>query len=284
VRRISPFVPVLVVALAAVLAGCGGDDDAPATAAGSADTTATTPSTTTTTTAPPEPLRILLVNDDGMQNPAIDVMVEELLAVDDVEVTVVAPAGERSGSSDQTTPDGAPYHRATTPGGIEGWAVDGFPADAVVVGLDELDLEPHLVLSGVNPGQNVGPFAAISGTVGVGRTAIRRQVPALAVSAGLQLDQEQFVYGARLALDWIAEHRDALLDGSHQTDTVTSINVPACPVDSMGPLQVVPRASELAEDVNPFESSCDQAVAAPETDVAAIVSGYPSNSQVPADL
>jgi 5'-nucleotidase len=282
VRRISPFVPVLVVALAAVLAGCGGDED-PAILADSADTTATT-TPSTTTTAPPEPLRILLVNDDGMENPAIDVMVEELLAVDDVEVTVVAPAGERSGSSDQTTPGGAPYHRATTPGGIEGWAVDGFPADAVVVGLDELDFEPHLVLSGVNPGQNVGPFAAISGTVGVGRTAIRRQVPALAVSAGLQLDQEQFVYAARLALDWIAEHRDALLDGSHQTDTVTSINVPACPVDSMGPLQVVPRASELAEDVKPFESSCDQAVAAPETDVAAIVSGYPSISQVPADL
>lgn len=280
-RHTTRHLLVLFVLLGAVLSAC---DDGTTAAPSTDSRDAPTSTSTTSTTAPPEPLRILLVNDDGMENPAIDVMVGLLLADEDIELTVIAPADERSGSSDQTTPGGAPYHRAATPGGVTGWAVDGFPADAVLVGLDELELDPHLVVSGVNPGQNVGPFAAVSGTVGVGRTAIRREIPALAVSAGLELDDEQYAFAADLALDWIVEHRDGLLGESHQTDTVTSINVPACPVAAMGELQAVPRALEFADGINPFESSCDQADPAPETDVAAIMAGYPSITQVPAEL
>jgi 5'-nucleotidase len=167
---------------------------------------------------------------------------------------------------------------------VPGWSVNGVPADAVVVGLEELDLDPHLVLSGINPGQNIGPFAALSGTVGVGRTAIRRGVPALAVSAGFDLDQEQFEFAAGLALDWITEHRDELVDGTAQTDTVTSINVPACPVAAMGDLQEVDRAPAFPEGADPFASSCDLADPDPETDYEALASGYPSIAQVPADI
>lgn len=272
IRRLAQPVAILFLA-ASVLAACSsGDPEAVA-------------ATTTTTTAPaPEPLRVLLVNDDGIQNPAIDVLLAVLSTEPDLEITVVAPAEERSGSGDKLTDGGAPYSEGTTPGGVAGYAVDGFPADAVVVGLDELELDPHLVLSGVNPGQNVGPFAAISGTVGVGRTAIRRGVPALAVSAGLELDQAQFRFAAGLARDWIRALRDALVAGEHQTDTVTSINVPACPVDAMGELQEVPRATEFAEGVNVFESSCDLSGPPPATDVDALLVGYPSISQVPAEL
>ena len=272
-RHRGRFRSALVVLLAvAALAGCSGDDGPEAA------------STTTREAAPTEPLRILLVNDDGIVNPAIDVMLGLLAAEDDVEVTVVAPAEERSGSSDRLTDGGAPYEKATTPAGVPGYSVDGFPADAVAVGLDDLGLDPHLVLSGVNPGQNIGPIAPASGTVGVGRTAIRRGVPALAVSAGLELDDEQFAFAAELALDWIAEHRAALLDGTHQTDTVTSINVPACPVSAMGELQAVPRATEIPAGANVFASSCDLRDPAPATDVAALLAGYPAITQVPADL
>jgi 5'-nucleotidase len=270
---------VLAVLAVAVVAGCGGDDGDP-DAAPKTTEAADSPGTT----AAPEPLRILLVNDDGIVNPAIDVMLALLAADDEVEITVVAPAEERSGSSDKVTVGGATYQESTTPGGVKGYAVNGYPADAVAVGLDELDLDPHLVVSGVNPGQNVGPLAAVSGTVGVGRTAIRRGVPALAVSAGLTFDEEQFAFAAGLARDWIGEHRTDLVAGSHQTDTVTSINVPACPVDEMGELQDVTRATELPEGVDVFASSCDLSDPAPATDIAALVVGFPSITQVPADL
>lgn len=276
-----PTVPVRMSAVAltaaVLLSACGGDDDEPAAAAQSTGAAAGT-------SGPAEPLEILLVNDDGIINPAIDVMLGILSEEPDLEITVVAPAEERSGSSDRLTEGGATYQEGTTPGGVSGYSVDGFPADAVVVGLEELDLDPDLVVSGVNPGQNIGPFAALSGTVGVGRTAIRRGVPALAVSAGLELDQEQFEFAAGLALDWIREHRDELVAGTAQTDTVTSINVPACPVAGMGELQEVPRAPEFPPGANPFASTCDLADPRPATDYAALAAGYPSITQVPADI
>ena len=43
----------------------------------------------------------------------------------------------------------------------------------------------RVVVSGVNSGQNVGPIAALSGTVGAARTAGRAGYPAVAVSASL---------------------------------------------------------------------------------------------------
>jgi 5'-nucleotidase len=281
VRRTSRLVAFLAAALVALLAAaCSDGGTTTPAASGVADTT-----TTTSTTEPQvETLRILLVNDDGMTNPAIDVMLGILAAEPDLDITVVAPAEERSGTSDNLTEGGAAYEPATTPGGARGYAVHGFPGDAVVVGVDELGFDPHLVVSGVNPGQNVGPFAAVSGTVGVGRIAIRRGIPALAVSAGLELDEEQFAFAANLALEWIREHREALTSGSHQTDTLTSINIPACPVAVMGELQEVALAAALPEGVNVFESSCDLSDPAPATDVAAIVAGYPSITQVPAEL
>lgn len=290
--RLPSRVAAVIVTLGVIaLAGCS-DDAESAESLSSTPTDATTTSTTSTTTTAPEPecpsaqrpLQILVANDDGVINPAIDVMVDLLGAIDGIELTIVAPAEERSGSSDRTTPGGAPFQEATTPGGHPAYSVDGFPADSVLVALDELGLDPDLVLSGVNPGQNVGPFAALSGTVGVGRTAIRRGYPALAVSAGIQFDQAQFEFAAGLARDWIVENCEALVDGTAQTDTVTSINVPACPPAQIGELQSVPRAAEIAEGVNVFESRCDLSDSAPADDVTALIAGYPAITQVPAEL
>ena len=292
-RRSVPASLALCALLLASLLGCSdGDDDT-----SNRDTTTEAAEGGDSTTAPAEPagvcgsaddpLRIVLVNDDGVINPAIDALIEALGDDEAVELTVVAPADERSGSSDSTTPGGAAYEEATTPAGHEAYAVDGFPADAVGVALDDLGLDPHLVLSGINPGQNFGPLAAISGTVGVGRTAVRRGYPALAVSGGLEIDEEQLAFGADLATDWIAEHCDALLDGSAQTDTVSSINLPDCPVADMGELKEVPVAAdvpELPEGEDIFTSTCDQSDPDPADDLAAARAGYPTLSQVPPDI
>lgn len=262
---------------------------APSTAAPTTAAPTTAESTTTTeagcTTAATGPLRIVLVNDDGVINPAIDVLIGALSSNDrfTADVTVVAPADERSGSSDKTTEGGATYEEAKTPGGNAAYAVNGFPADSVLVALDQLGLKPQLILSGINPGQNVGPFAAISGTVGVGRTAIRRGVPALAVSASPQFDQAQFDFAASLAIGWISEHCAELVAGTAQTDTVSSINIPTCPPADMGELVAVERATKFPDGANVFESSCDLS-APPTDDVAAILVGYPSITQVPADI
>ena len=284
VRLFAPALPVL----ALLVASCGDTDRVAPQAAGT--TAPVAPAVTgSSCTSGAQPLQIVLVNDDGVINPAIDVLIDRLAQTGGpaVEVTVVAPAQERSGSSDRTTPTGAAHRKTTTPGGNEAYAVDGYPADAVIVALDRLGLRPHLVVSGINPGQNFGPFAALSGTVGAARTAIRRGVPALAVSAGLRFDPARFAVGADLAAAWITEHCAALTARTHQTGTVTSINVPDCAPDRMGPLQKVPRAlvmPPLAEGENIFESTCDLGDPAPADDIAAVRSGYPSLTPVEPDL
>lgn len=270
---------------AVAIPGCGGDDDGTTTS----PTTTEAAVETGCTTGQAGPLEIVLVNDDGVVNPAIDVLIDRLAQDGDIEldVTVVAPADERSGTADRSTPGGATYTQAATPGGNPAYAVDGFPADAVLVALDDLGLEPHLVVSGINPGHNFGPFATISGTVGAARTAIRRGVPALAVSAGLTFDEEQFAVGADLAAGWIEDNCQALIDRSFPTETLASINIPACAPEEMGPLREVPRAEEmpqLPEGEDVFSSTCDLADPEPADDVTAVRSGYPALTQIEADI
>ncbi len=272
---------VLAFLAAGVLSGCGDDD----TSADAAPTTTADPVETTTTTEAGETLTILVTNDDGIGAPGIDALVTALAAMDDVEVVVVAPAENQSGSSDNTTPDGATSAPGTTAGGVEGTAVAGFPADAVNVALGELGIEPDLVVSGVNKGQNVGPLAAVSGTVGAARTAIRQGVPAVAVSAGLR-DETDFAAAAALVVEWIEENRAAIADGSIGTDEVVSFNIPDCTAGDIGAVVEVPLADELPEGVNVFETDCsvDRTDVEPESDVDAIVNGVAAETLVPAEL
>lgn len=272
-RRVLGLFAVLV--SCAVPVGCSGDDAAEST-------TSTTASTTTTTA--PETLRILVSNDDGIGSEGLDVLVRGLMELPNVEVSVVAPAENKSGSGDTTTPGGAAYTDGATASGKEGTAVAGFPADTVDVALDELGLEPHVVVSGVNEGQNIGPLASISGTVGVARAAIRRGVPAIAASAGAAFDEAQFRVAVDMVTQWIEDHRAALVAGEGGTEDAVSINVPVCPPEKMGDPVEVPLAARFPDGANPFVSRCDLAGPAPTDDYQALVAGFPALTEVPAEL
>jgi 5'-nucleotidase len=270
-RRVGAV--LMLAAVVAVSAGCGGDDGA------------TSGEAATSTVAVARPLRILVSNDDGVAGPGLDVLVEALRQVPDVELTVVAPAEDQSGSSDRTTAGGVEYVDASTASGYPAVAVAGFPADSVLVALDELGATPDLVVSGINTGQNAGPVAAISGTVGVARTAVRRGIPALAVSGPLAFDPAVFALAAELVVDWIAENRQALVDGTVTTEVAFSINLPTCPADAIGALREVPLATAFPEGRNPLvDSSCDQAGDPPTDDVLGLLAGYAVLTQVPPEL
>ena len=86
----------------------------------------------------------------------------------------------------QTTPAGPPPTPTARRSAGRGHCGRRVPGRHDRVALDELGVEPDLVVSGINPGQNVGPLAYLSGTVGAGRAAVRRGIPAIAGSAGLE--------------------------------------------------------------------------------------------------
>src|SRR5690606_2990437 len=64
-----------------------------------------------------------------------------------------------------------------------GWAVSGTPADCVKLAVRELLPDPpDMVVSGINPGANVGIDLNYSGTVAAAKEAALYGLPALAVS------------------------------------------------------------------------------------------------------
>src|SRR5262249_57401851 len=103
-------------------------------------------------------LQVLVTNDDGVGAPGIDALVQGLRKVKGVNVTVVAPAENKSGSSDTTTPGTLTTTQATTTSGYPAIAGDGDPADTVNFALDGgIPTKPQLVPSGANEGPTPGP-------------------------------------------------------------------------------------------------------------------------------
>jgi 5'-nucleotidase len=246
IRTVSATLAAIV-----LVAGCAGESDtaspatstattiaAPPTSAASPSTSPTTtePSATTnaptttepppTTEAPPTTMTILVSNDDGVGADGIDALVTALVENTDHEIVVVAPAENASGSSDRRVGGDLTWTDTTTASGYPAVAVDGLPADAVRVAFDDLGLEPGLVISGINEGQNIGTFSELSGTVGAARTGAWKGVPALAVSSGLG-EPPDYAAAVPLVLDWLAEHEAALLAGERQP-SVANLNVPTC--------------------------------------------------------
>jgi 5'-nucleotidase len=230
---------------------------------------------------PPSPLTILVTNDDGIGAPGIDSLVNQLIALDNVDVKVVAPAENQSGSSDMTTDGELSFQDSATISGFASVAVFGFPADAVNVAINELGIVPDLVVSGVNSGQNVGPLAALSGTVGAARTAARAGFPAVAASAGLGAGAD-FDAASALVIDWINANRSALEDNSASAERVISFNVPGCTAGSIRELVQVPLADAIPPGVNVFVTDCSiEPDGAPINDVDAMTKGFAAETEVP---
>ena len=260
--------------VAALLAApaCGGDGDGSGDDAGGAGEPAPP------TTAGPPPLDVLVTNDDGVGAEGIDTVVEALRARPGIEVTVIAPATQQSGTGGSETEGELTALEATTISGYEATAVEGFPSDTVRVALEDEGLEPDLVVSGINEGQNLGPVVDVSGTVGAARAAVRAGVPALAVSQGLG-DPLDYPVAAELVLDWVDENRTELAAGTFPADAVVNLNVPTCPAGEVrGTVEVT---SATAGDALGEPDCTATSPAQPADDVGAFLVGYATFTEVP---
>jgi 5'-nucleotidase len=127
--------------------------------------------------------RILITNDDGYDAPGLKALVKAFQK--HAECFVVAPLSERSASGHAVTlRKSIRVKELKTRGVLTGYAVDGTPADCVKFALKEhyKDNLPDLVVSGINPGPNLGVSVYYSGTIGAAREAVFAHVPAFAIS------------------------------------------------------------------------------------------------------
>jgi 5'-nucleotidase len=222
-------------------------------------------------------------NDDGVHAEGIDVLVAALAADPAYEVTVYAPATDQSGSGDSDQCGDLSETATSTLSGYPAVGVDGCPADAVTLGLAHMNVEgalPHLVVTGINAGQNVSIIvaSALSGTVGAAKTGVRAGIPALAVSQALP-EPHDFQSGASAAVAWIEAHREDLLSGRAPL-VLTNMNVPTCaPGTSIrGTIDDLPLAVNPLLALTP--SDCASWLIYPPNDGIALQAGFVSISEV----
>jgi 5'-nucleotidase len=127
-------------------------------------------------------MKIFLTNDDGIHAEGLWALHRVLASRH--EVTVIAPDRERSAVG-----HGITLHkplrtvRIRSSGNRPAIAVSGTPVDCIKLGLLEILRErPELVVSGINPGANVGINLNYSGTVCAAKEAAIYGLPAIAVS------------------------------------------------------------------------------------------------------
>ncbi len=263
--------PIAAAGLVLLVTGCSGDGET------SGATTSTTAASETTQSSAPgetvdsaEQITVLVTNDDGVDAPGIDALVSALSARDDVKLVVVAPAENQSGSGGRTTDGTLEAVAANTASGAEATAVDGYPADSIVWAIQDDGLEPDLVLSGINSGQNIGPLIPISGTVGAARRAAQLGVPAVAVSQGFG-DPPNFPAAVEAVTQWLDENIEAVRNGTLGSATVTNINVPTCASGDLQGTVEVPVVTDTDADLNAVDCSGTQD---PSDDVTAFLNGW----------
>jgi len=180
--------------------------------------------------APNGRLYVLVTSDDGVGSEGLEAIVHGLITLSDVNLQIVAPAANQSGTGGKTTDGPVNYTKSDASNGTPVTEVNGYPADAVNVALDDLGMKPDLVVAGIHEGQSLGPDVDESGTIGAARAAAQRGIPALAVSLGLG-DTYDYGPAVKQALTWISTNRADLLARSASSTRQTmvfNLNVPNC--------------------------------------------------------
>ena len=258
-------------------------------------------------------MRVIVTNDDGIDSVGIQVLAAALAEDDRLEVSVVAPDHDASGTGASLggeRPEGLRAQRVELPRapGIEAWAVNAPPAMCVLASrLGGFGEPAELVVSGINAGMNTGRAVLHSGTVGAALTAQNFGISGLAVSLQ-EGDPWRWDTAAELAVEVVAMLIDA------PARSVLNLNVPNLardqvrgirwaklapfgevrmaitprdlePTGSGSPIRELAAELELAEVT--FEADTDTGVVragfASITAIVAVVEAWPSETLGPSE-
>jgi 5'-nucleotidase len=148
-------------------------------------------------------MNILLTNDDGIHSEGLAALRESLSGRH--EVYVIAPNGERSACSNAITVRNDLNVEMLSDGR---YALDGFPADCVNVGLHgKIVPSIDLVISGINHGPNLGDDVYFSGTTAGARTAFIFGVSGIAISLDCIGSSDYFGEAARFLAAYLDDYR-----------------------------------------------------------------------------
>jgi 5'-nucleotidase len=178
-------------------------------------------------------MNILLTNDDGIHHEGLWALYRRLR--DQYNLSVVAPDRERSAIAHAITlHEPLRWSEVSVNGQQRGYAISGTPADCVKMGLLELvKPAPDMVISGINPGANVGVNVHYSGTVAAAREAALYGLPAFSVS----IHSRQPTH-LDAAVDYLAGMIDFIRQHPLPRGTFLNVNLPDLPLSRVGGVRV----------------------------------------------
>ncbi|MGD8493872.1 MAG: 5'/3'-nucleotidase SurE [Desulfobacterales bacterium] len=135
-------------------------------------------------------LKIVLTNDDGIDAPGLKTLFQCMQSLGDI--VTVAPQRPQSGTAHRvTTRDPIHFNQADT----DRFGINGTPADCARVALKRFAPDADWLISGINPGANLGSDVYNSGTVAAAREATILGCRAIAISQYIARDRQ---------IDWAA--------------------------------------------------------------------------------
>ena len=173
-------------------------------------------------------MKVLLTNDDGIYAPGLFSLYQALKS--DYDVTVVAPESEMSAVGHAITlTSPLRVQEVQRNGSSYGYAVTGTPADCVKIAVQELlERPPDIILSGINPGANIGVNLLYSGTVSAATEGAFLGVRSAAISLNARKNPD-FGFAAQFSKEIIRFMTESgLRDG-----TALNVNIPALPKEEI---------------------------------------------------
>ena len=182
---------------------------------------------------------ILVTNDDGVYAPGIRALFEAVKPLG--RAIMVAPERDNSAVSHALTMN-RPLRVRELEEDI--YTLDGTPTDCVTIGMRKiLPRLPDLLVSGINPGPNLGDDISYSGTVSAAIEGTMYSVPSLAISIGGELPHD-FTIAAGVAWKLAA----MALEFGLPESTLLNINIPPLPLTEIQGIRFTTQGRRVYKD------------------------------------
>lgn len=163
---------------------------------------------------------LLVTNDDGVYAPGIRALFDAVRPLG--RAVIVAPERDKSAVSHSLTMNRPLKVREVE---TDVYTLDGTPTDCVTIGMNKvLSRRPDLIVSGINPGPNLGDDISYSGTVSAAIEGTMYDVPSLAFSLA---GEAPFDFSTAAGVAW--KLASMALHFGLPESTLLNINIPELP-------------------------------------------------------
>lgn len=186
-------------------------------------------------------MNILISNDDGINAPGINVLVNRLKK-DGHSITVIAPDSNRSAVSNHLT-----MYKENNLVEISenSFSHTGYPADCIFTGIQsDFFNEFDVIIAGINKGGNMGTDIVYSGTCAIARQGVLFGIPSIALSVEpVKRNQPSEEYKYDALADFTAKNLTNLMKLAKTDFPQAFVNVNALGIDKYKGVQITDKTN-----------------------------------------